>query len=253
MDRKIPTIIYKDKNEASVAVANEIADLIKKQQAAKTTAVLGLATGATPLSVYAELIRLHREEGLSFKNVITFNLDEYYPMSPSSEQSYVAFMNKFLFDHVDIPIENIHIPDGTLTDLEIDVYCQKYEQEIADVGGLDIQLLGIGRTGHIGFNEPGSTADSLTRVVELNEITRQDAALTFGGLEFVPAKAITMGVGTIARAKKIILLAFGKEKANIVRKTLRSEICSDIPATYLQGLHDVVFVLDQAAAIHVSE
>lgn len=239
--------IYEDKEQASVAVAQRIADLIKSKQAVDEKAVLGLATGATPTGVYKELIRLHQEEGLSFQNVMTFNLDEYYPMQPDSDQSYVAFMHQHLFAHVDIPAENINIPDGTLGQEVIDTYCEAYEQKIANAGGLDIQLLGIGRTGHVGFNEPGSTADSLTRLVTLNEVTRQDAAPAFGGLENVPAQAITMGVGTIAKAKHIILMAWGEKKAEIVKKALEGEITSDVPATYLQQLEGVEFVLDKGA------
>lgn len=240
--------VYEDKEQASVAVAQRIADLIKSKQAVGEKAVLGLATGATPIGVYKELIRLHEEEGLSFQNVITFNLDEYYPMQPDSDQSYVAFMHQQLFAYVDIPAENINIPDGTLGQEIIDTYCEAYEQKIANAGGLDIQLLGIGRTGHVGFNEPGSTADSLTRLVTLNEVTRQDAAPAFGGLENVPTQAITMGVGTIAKAKHIILMAWGEKKAEIVKKALEGEITSDVPATYLQQLEGVEFVLDKGAS-----
>ena len=240
--------IYEDKEQASVAVAQRMGELIKAKQALGKKAVLGLATGATPIGVYEELIRLHREEGLSFQNVITFNLDEYYPMQPASDQSYVAFMQQQLFAHIDIPAENINIPDGTLGQEVVDTYCEAYEQKIANAGGLDIQLLGIGRTGHVGFNEPGSTADSLTRLVTLNEVTRQDAASAFDGLENVPTQAITMGVGTIAKAKNIILMAWGEKKAEIVKKALEGEITTEVPATFLQKLEGVEFILDKEAA-----
>lgn len=240
--------IYEDKEQASAAVAQRIAELIKSKQAAGENAVLGLATGATPIGVYNELIRLHREDGLSFQNVVTFNLDEYYPMEPTSKHSYVAFMNENLFDHIDIPAENIHIPDGTVVMEDTERYCEDYEQKIDSYGGLDVQLLGIGRTGHVGFNEPGSTADSLTRLVELNDVTRQDAAPGFGGLENVPTHAITMGVGSIAKAKEIILMAWGEKKAEIVKRALEDEITPEVPATYLQQLEGVVFVLDKDAA-----
>lgn len=240
--------VYENKHEASVAVAQGIADLIKSKKAAGEKAILGLATGATPIEVYNELTRMHKEEGLSFQNVVTFNLDEYYPMKPTSKQSYVKFMHEHLFDHVDIPKENINIPDGEISEEEVSTYCEAYEQNITRYGGLDIQLLGIGQTGHVGFNEPGSTADSLTRLVELNEVTRSDAAASFDGIANVPTHAITMGVGTIAKAKKIILMAWGEGKANIVQKALESEITTEVPATYLQDFDGVEIVLDKGAA-----
>src|SRR5690606_4777876 len=207
-------------SEASNVVAKRIATIIKEKQAKGETAVLGLATGASPIGVYRELVRLHKQEGLSFKNVVTFNLDEYFPMAPTAEQSYVAFMNKNLFNHVYIPKENIHIPDGTLAESEIQSYCERYEQKISSLGGIDIQLLGIGRTGHIGFNEPGSAPNSGTRLVILDDLTRRDASRDFGGKENVPTKAITMGVGTIFKAKEIILMAWNEKKAEIVKKAV---------------------------------
>ncbi len=197
-------------------------------------AVLGLATGATPVQVYANLVKMHQEEGLSFENVITFNLDEYYPMHPDAKQSYVSFMDEHLFGHIDIKKENIHIPDGTLPKEEIAEYCLRYENAIGEVGGLDLQILGIGRTGHIGFNEPGSAPNSGTRLVTLDDLTRRDAARDFGGKENVPTKAITMGVGTIFKAREIILLAWSKKKASIIKKAVEGEIAGSVPATYLQ-------------------
>src|SRR5690606_30884610 len=195
---------------------HRIASIIKNKQAKGETAVLGLATGATPVKVYQELVRLHKEEGLSFRDVVTFNLDEYYPMQPTDDQSYVSFMKKHLFDHIDIPAANINIPDGTLAPEEIQGYCEAYEQKISNLGGLDIQILGIGRTGHIGFNEPGSAPNSGTRLVTLDDLTRRDASRDFGGKENVPTKAITMGVGTIFKAKEIILMAWNEKKAEII-------------------------------------
>jgi glucosamine-6-phosphate deaminase len=189
---KLPISVFKNSKEASINVANRIANIIKAKQSNQLNAVLGLATGATPIAVYAELIRLHKEEGLSFKNVITFNLDEYYPMQPNAAQSYVSFMNEQLFNHIDINKDNVHIPDGTLKLEEIQAFCLAYEQKIEDAGGLDIQILGIGRTGHIGFNEPGSAPNSGTRLVTLDDLTRKDAARDFGGKSFVPTKAITL-------------------------------------------------------------
>lgn len=245
---KLPVTVYPDPKSASLAVAARIGDLIRKKQALGETAVLGLATGATPIQVYAELVRMHKEEGLSFKNVITFNLDEYYPMQPDSVQSYVTFMNKHLFSHVDIPRENINIPDGTLEEGKIHEYCLAYEQKISALGGLDFQLLGIGRTGHIGFNEPGSAPNSGTRLVTLDDLTRRDASRDFGGKENVPTKAITMGIGTIFKAREIILMAWNEKKAEIVKKAVEGEISSEVPATFLQLSDNVEFILDQDAA-----
>jgi len=209
---------------------------------------LGLATGASPIKVYDELIRMHREEGLSFKNVITFNLDEYYPMDPLNPNSYHYFMDQYLFNHIDIDRKNIHIPDGTVPLDKINDYCMFYEQQIEEAGGLDFQLLGIGRSGHIGFNEPGSHINSRTRLITLAHITRVDAAPSFHGLNNVPRKAITMGISTIMKARRIILLAWSKKKADIIHKTVEGEITSDIPATYLQKHPNTTFVLDNEAA-----
>ncbi|WP_437919302.1 glucosamine-6-phosphate deaminase [Sphingobacterium sp. LRF_L2] len=245
---RVPVKVYPTQGEASVDVANRIAAIIKEKQTKGETAVLGLATGATPVKVYKELVRLHQEEGLSFKNVVTFNLDEYYPMKAGADQSYVTFMNKNLFDHIDIPKENINIPDGTLTEESIHTFCEAYEQKITDLGGIDVQLLGIGRTGHIGFNEPGSAPNSGTRLVILDDLTRRDASRDFGGKENVPTKAITMGVGTIFKAKEIILMAWNEKKAEIVKKAVEGDISSEIPATYLQLSDQVEFVLDEDAA-----
>ena len=245
---KLPVIIFKNPKEASLSIAARIAKLIKAKQEENKPAVLGLATGATPIAVYAELVRLHKEEGLSFKNVVTFNLDEYYPMQPTSVQSYVSFMNDHLFNHIDIDRNNIHIPDGTLALEKIPAFCLAYERKIESVGGLDIQILGIGRTGHIGFNEPGSAPNSGTRLVTLDDLTRRDAARDFGGKNNVPTKAITMGIGTIFKAKQIVLLAWNRKKASIVKKAVEGEISSEVPATYLQLSDNVEFILDEEAA-----
>lgn len=245
---KIPVTVYENQHIASKKVAGRIADIIRKKEARGEKAVLGLATGATPSEVYEELVRLHKEEGLSFKNVITFNLDEYYPMNPNSRQSYVTYMNEVLFDHVDIDRENIHIPDGTLELEEIAEYCIQYENKIEEVGGLDFQILGIGRTGHIGFNEPGSAPNSGTRLITLDDLTRRDASRAFGGKENVPTKAITMGIGTIFKAREIVLMAWNTKKASIIKKAVEGEISGEVPATYLQLSDNVEFVLDQDAA-----
>jgi len=249
---KLPVGIFSSEQEAAKNVAKRIAELIKAKQEKKQSAVLGLATGATPIGVYAELVRMHKEENLSFENVITFNLDEYYPMLPHSQQSYVYFMNEHLFDHINIKRENIHIPDGTLEKDQIVDFCQAYEKKIEKVGGLDLQILGIGRTGHIGFNEPGSAPNSGTRLVTLDDLTRRDASRDFGGKQNVPTKAITMGIGTIFKAREIILMAWNKKKAPIVQKAVEGDITAEVPATYLQLSDHVEFILDEAAASNLT-
>ena len=245
---KLPVTVYGNQQQASLAVAARIAALIKSKDAKGEKTVLGLATGVTPIGVYAELVRLHKEEGLSFKNVVTFNLDEYYPMQPTAAQSYVTFMNENIFGHVDIDRNNVHIPDGTLGKEEVAAFCLDYEQKITRLGGLDLQILGIGRTGHIGFNEPGSAPNSGTRLVTLDDLTRNDASRDFGGKQNVPTKAITMGIGTIFKAREIILMAWSQKKAPIIKKAVEGEMSGDVPATYLQLSEHVEFVLDEAAA-----
>jgi len=249
---KINTQIYQDSQSASWYVANEIASLIKQKQDQGQKAVLGLATGSTPTKVYDYLVQFHKEGRLSFKNVVTFNLDEYFPMEPDSIHSYVRFMNEHLFDHIDIEPHNVHIPDGSLSKEEIRKYCLDYEEKIQNVGGIDIQVLGIGRTGHIGFNEPGSSLKSKTRLVRLDRVTRLDAASDFFGEENVPRRAITMGVGTIMEAKRIIIMAWGEGKAPIVQQAVEGEIKESVPATFLQHHKNCDFVLDDAASSYLT-
>ncbi|MDR8393064.1 glucosamine-6-phosphate deaminase [Aliifodinibius sp. S!AR15-10] len=248
----IPTEIYSDSVTATKAIAQEIADLIRKNNEDNEPTVLGLATGSTPTKLYDELVRMHKKEGLSFKNVITFNLDEYYPMKPNSLQSYVRFMKEHLFDDIDIPEDQVHIPDGTLEEDEISTYCEEYEQKIKDAGGLDIQILGIGRTGHIGFNEPGSRPDSRTRLITLDRITRKDAASDFFGEEHVPRRAITMGIGTILDADRIFMMAWGEGKAPIIREAVEGPIHERVPATYLQEHPNATVILDEASAAELT-
>lgn len=241
-------ILHDSSDSASAAVAAEIADLIRARAAAGRQAVLGLSTGSTPQGVYAELVRLHQEEGLSFRNVVTFNLDEYWPMKPDALQSYRRFMAEHLFEHVDIDAASVHIPDGTVAAEQVAGFCSAYEQRIHAAGGLDFQLLGVGRTGHIGFNEPGSGRNSRTRLITLDKVTRADAASDFFGERAVPKQAITMGVGTILAARRIVLMAFGEGKANIVRQAVEGPVSSAIAASFLQEHPDATFVLDAAAA-----
>lgn len=244
---RIPTLDFATSKEASVRIAHEIAELIRTRTAAGQRTVLGLATGSSPLKVYDELIRLHKEEGLSFKLVTSFNLDEYYPMQPESVHSYMRFMRENLFDHIDIDMANVHVPDGKLSIEEVYDYCAAYEENIRQAGGVDIQLLGIGRTGHIGFNEPGSTLTSKTRLVTLDALTRSDAASGFGGLHNVPRRAITMGVNIIMKSRRIIMMAWGSNKASIVQRMVEGDITDQVPATFLQQHENVTVFLDEAA------
>lgn len=249
---KIHNVIFEDSRQGSQLVAQEIADLIRQRAASGQKCVLGLATGSSPIKVYEELVRIHREEGLSFKNVVTFNLDEYHPMERNNIQSYHYFMHQHLFDHVDIDPLNVNVPDGMVPLEDVKEYCRAYEGKIAEAGGLDFQLLGIGRTGHIGFNEPGSHLNSATRDITLDHITRVDAAPAFKGLDNVPRKAITMGIGTIRKAKRIVLLAWGQNKSEVVKETIEGEVSSEVPATYLQEHGNTTFVLDKEAAAQLT-
>ena len=225
-----------------------LAGEIRERAAQGRTLVLGLPTGATPVPLYTELIRLHQEEDLSFRNVLTFNLDEYYGLPRGHPQSYHAFMRRTLFDHLDIPSSQTHLPDGMVAEGEVPEHCAAYEEKIRAAGGIDLQLLGIGRSGHIGFNEPGAEQDSVTRLVPLCPITRQDAAPAFGGLDRVPTHAITMGVSTILRARRITLLAWGSGKAGIVARAYRTSPTPDLPASFLHTHENCSLLLDREAA-----
>ncbi|MET0636528.1 MAG: glucosamine-6-phosphate deaminase [Chitinophagaceae bacterium] len=249
---KIDTSIYTTAEGACIAAASQIATLIRHKQAAGEQAVLGLATGSTPKKVYAALVRMHLEEGLSFHNVISFNLDEYYSLAPDALQSYHRFMKENLFDHIDIAPENCNLTNGLVPSADIKKHCDDYEKKIAAVGGIDLQLLGIGRNGHIGFNEPGSHVSSVTRLITLDQSTRFDAAYDFGNLANVPRKAITMGVGTILQAKRIVLLAWGERKSGIIRQAIEGPVTEFVPASYLQGHLNVEFILDESAAVELT-
>jgi glucosamine-6-phosphate deaminase len=244
----IGTIVYENSASASQAVAREISDLIKVKQAQKQPCILGLATGSSPKGLYSELVRLHKEEGLSFKNVVSFNLDEYYPMEQDSINSYVRFMKELLFNQIDILPENIHIPDGTLTKEEIADFCVTYETNIEALGGIDLQILGIGGNGHIGFNESGSLQNSKTRLVALDHITRVAASNDFSGLDNTPRTAITLGIKKIMEAKRVILMAWGEGKANIIKASTEGPVTNLVPASFLQEHKNATFVLDKEAA-----
>lgn len=244
----LPLEIFPSADAGCDFVAQAIARLVRARGAQGKNTVLGLATGATPIGIYKRLIQMNAAGLLSFRRVLTFNLDEYLGLRPDHPESYARFMEENLFSHIDIPRENTHIPPGNIAPEKIDAYCQSYEDAIRAAGGIDLQILGIGRSGHIGFNEPGSSIDSRTRRVELGEITRADAARAFGGIDRVPTQAVTMGISTILNARKIFLLAWGGQKAGIVTKTLHTPPSSDIPATFLQCHSGVSVCIDRAAA-----
>lgn len=250
---KLPASVFSDSHDAARFVAGVIANLIREKSSLGQKTVLGLATGSTPIGVYRELVRMHKAGNLDFSNVVTFNLDEYWPMPPESEQSYHSFMWEHLFEHVNISKENVHIPSGQWRLDEIERACSEYEGRIAQLGGLDLQLLGIGRDGHIGFNEPGSDRNSRTRLVALDPMTRRDAAGDFGGEEKVPARAVTMGVQTIWEAKRVFLMALGEKKAFVIRKALEGEPTPNVPASFLQNHRNAAFILDEAASAELTQ
>lgn len=229
-------------------MADVIEKLVRERQAENRPVVLGLATGSTPVRLYRELIRRHREEGLSFAHVVTFNLDEYDGLDGSHPESYRRFMQEQLFDHIDIPPENTHVPDGTCSRDQVFASCAAYEEAIVQAGGIDIQILGIGRTGHIGFNEPGSGPESRTRLVTLDSLTRRDAARDFLGEENVPRHAITMGVGTILDAREVFLLAWGESKAGVMAEAVEGDPTPTLPASFLQRHSRCTFCVDEAAS-----
>ncbi len=245
---RVRTVIEDDHDAIARTLADRIVALIKERAAQGRHLVLGLATGSTPIGVYRELIRLHRDEGVSFANVISFNLDEYYPMTADSIHSYHRYMWENLFDHIDIDPSNVHIPAGSAPRDQVSEICSRYEASIADAGGIDFQILGIGQTGHIGFNEPGSRVDSRTRVVTLDAVTRRNAAADFFGEDNVPREALTMGVATILAAREIALIAGGEHKAAIVRRAVEGEVDPQVAATFLQRHPNTLFYLDSAAA-----
>jgi len=249
---KIPVRIFQDQQQGSEHVARLIADFIQERNRQKKKTVLGLATGSTPKSLYAELVKLHKAGKLSFKNVVTFNLDEYYPIDNDALQSYNRFMQTHLFAQVDIKPENIHIPDGAIPKEAIKEHCRQYEKKIKDAGGIDLQILGIGNNGHIGFNEPGSGMYSRTRLITLDNSTRIANAYEFANISEVPRLAITMGISTILQSRKIILMAWGSAKAQAIKKSVEDDDSEQVPASLLQNHDDVTFVVDEAAAAELT-
>ncbi len=248
---KIEVKIYPTAVDGSIYAAQQIAQLIQQKAAKGEMVVLGMATGSTPIKMYAELVRMHKEEGLSFKNVITFNLDEYYPIDKDAYQSYWSFMHRNLFNHIDIDPNNIHLPNGNVSKADMKNYCASYEQAIEAAGGIDLQILGIGQNGHIGFNEPGSSILSKTRLVNLENSTRIANSYEFQTITKVPRLAVTMGISSILKAKKIILLAWGN-KASIVAKSVEGNITESIPASILQQHNDCTFIIDEAASTELT-
>ncbi|HEV2150394.1 MAG TPA: glucosamine-6-phosphate deaminase [Longimicrobiaceae bacterium] len=248
---RVPVAIV-EYDEIARTVAHRIAEVMRAKREAGGTPVLGLATGSTPIGIYRELIRMHREEGLDFSDVVTFNLDEYYPMDPKSIHSYHRYMWENLFEHINVRPENVHVPRGDLPREEVEAHCAAYEQAIRDHGGIDFQILGIGKTGHIGFNEPGSGKESRTRLLALDTVTRRDAAADFFGEDNVPMEAITMGVASILDAREIALIATGEHKAAVVQRAVEGEPDPDVAATYLQDHPNATFYLDPAAAAELT-
>lgn len=248
MPSPLPVQTFATPAAAARALADEVCSLIQERRAQGLPVTLGLATGATPLPFYAELIRRHREQAFSFANVVTFNLDEYLGLPRSHPASYWSFMRQNLFHAIDIDPAKIHLPDGMMPADQVATRCAAYEQAIRDHGGIDLQILGIGRTGHIGFNEPGSPRDSRTRVVHLDPLTRADNACFFDSPDAVPTHAVTMGCGTILDAHRIRLLAWGPAKADIVRQALTGPVTDLITASFLQLHPDARFLLDSGAA-----
>jgi glucosamine-6-phosphate deaminase len=249
---KIKTRIYDNSNTACRGIAREIDTLIREKQNKGESAVLGLATGSTPVNLYRELIKLHKDEGLSFKNVHTFNLDEYYPIEKNHRESYNRFMHEQLFHHIDIPKNNIHLIDGNISRQDVFTSCQEYENAITAIGGIDLQILGIGRTGHIGFNEPGSTRDTRTRLVSIDRVTRLDAARDFLGEINVPRYAITMGVGTILEARKLILMAWGESKSKMIARAVEGPVTESLPASFIQEHPNARFIINQSASAELT-
>ena len=245
---RIHTVIFNDKENAELLIAEEIKNLIEKNNKKGKTTVLGLSTGSSPLGVYKKLIDLHKKEQFTFKNVITFNLDEYYGLKKDHKESYHHFMDEKLFKHIDINRNNIHIPDGELDKKSIDKFCKDYEKKIKSCGGIDIQILGIGANGHIGFNEPGSNLNSVTRLVKLDYKTRKDARLNFNGIKNVPTSAITTGIKTILSSRRIILIAWGQAKAEAIKNSVESRQNVKVPASLLQLHENVTFILDKSSS-----
>lgn len=243
-----PCYVFATASSLSQHVAQLIASVIRERNALGQKAVLGLPTGSTPVAVYRELIRMHREEGLDFSNVVTFNISEYYGLSAEQPQSCHTWMEAHFFSQVNLRPENTHIPDSEIPQDQVAAHCREYEQQIEEAGGIDIVLLGVGRNGHIGFNEPFSVRKTRTRLCTLDPVTRRSAASDFFGEDHVPTQAITMGVGTVLDARKILLVALGEHKADIISEVVQGPVTDRVPASFLQEHNDTMVLLDDSAA-----
>jgi glucosamine-6-phosphate deaminase len=235
-------IIQPTPDDASLIAARHVARIVRQ----KPACVLGLATGSTPLVMYRELVRMHQQQGLDFSRVTTFNLDEYVGLPPEHPASYHAFMWDNLFSKINVQRDRVHIPDGLSS--HIPAFCRSYEEAIRAAGGIDLQVLGIGSDGHIGFNEPSSSLASRTRIKTLTAETRHDNAEAFGGADKVPPHVITMGVGTIMDARQVIILAFGDKKADAIAGAVEGPITAMNPASILQMHPVATCIIDEAAA-----
>ncbi|MBR1688027.1 MAG: glucosamine-6-phosphate deaminase [Prevotella sp.] len=249
---KMETDIFARAEEGAASIADHIEQAIRQRQREQQSCVLALGTGLSLTPVYTELVRRHREEGLSFSNVVVFNAYEYFPLQPGTQQSSLAQLRHRLLDHVDIAPDRIFSPDGTIPQDSIQEHCRQYEQRISDCGGIDIALLGIGRMGNIAANEPGSTQTSASRIILTGATAREEMTLSFGSSEPVPPCTVTMGVGTILAARTIFLTAWGEEKADIIRQTVEGPISDNVPATYLQTHNNAHVVVDIAAAARLT-
>lgn len=249
---KIPTEIYESSEEGSAHIANEIAQAIRNKQRDGRFCVLALAGGNSPRNVYSELVRMHKQENLSFRNVIVFNLYEYYPLAPDAINSNLNSLKEMLLDHVDIDKQNVFSPDGTIPKDAIIEYCRLYEQRIESFGGIDAAVLGIGRVGNIAFNEPGSRMNSVTRLILLDMDSRNDAAHTFGNIESTPISSITMGISTILSSKRIYLMAWGENKAKMIKECVEGNVTDTIPASYLQTHNHARIFIDLSAASNLT-
>ena len=249
---KIPTDIYESPEEGANQIALDIAQMIRDKQKAGRFCVLALAGGNSPRNVYSALVRMHKEEGLSFRNVVVFNLYEYYPLASDAVNSNLNSLKEMLLDHVDIDMQNVFSPSGTIAKDTIFEYCRLYEQRIESFGGIDIAVLGIGRVGNIGFNEPGSRLNSTTRLILLDSDSRNEASKMFGSIESTPVSSITMGVATILSAKKVYLLAWGEEKAKMVKECVEGNVTDTIPASYLQTHNNAHIAIDLSAAANLT-
>ncbi len=250
-EQTIKTKIYNDNSEGSRELAKILVDNCNLILSKKNRCVISLPTGNSPINLYKSLIELYKKKQISFKNIVFFNLDEFYPISKKDPQSYSTYLNEKLFDHIDMPKKNINLFNGNIKEKGIKRHCIDFEKKIKELGGLDIQVLGIGKNGHIGFNEPGSLINSKTRKVKISNDSIKVIINEFNDKRRVPQEALTMGVQTILSANKIFLMAWGKNKSSIINKTIKSGVSKDIPATYLKTHKNVTFILDKESSSEI--